>query len=202
MRDHFQELPVSLREHLSEALDRGEPDGRLAPGDGHGARVPQVRSQVLLGAGRRRFRPGSWPPRRRSTRRCARSGCPTAPSRRPWVSRKARFATCSIPATPPRSAGWRKPLPASGSACWSPWNKPPDPAPKARRRHDVPDPEIQRARRRIPHGQTGGGMRTPATVSIGRRNAGVSPYGQPLIFAHASDHPEAETPPSTLRSRT
>ena len=51
-----------------------------------------------------------------STKPCAKSSCPTAPSPWPWVFRKARFAECSTPATPPKSAGWSKPWPASVSA--------------------------------------------------------------------------------------
>ena len=65
------------------------------------------------------------------TRPCAKSGSPTAPSQWPWAFRKARFAACSTPATPPRSAGWRKPWRDSESASSSPWKRPPDCGPAA-----------------------------------------------------------------------
>ena len=112
----------TFAEAVAEAADcpGGGARGAHRAARGHSGAEPR------LGAGPRQFPVRSWPPRRHSTRPCAKSGCPTAPSRRPWVFRKARFDACSIPATPPRSAGWRKPWRASRSAWWSPWKKPPD----------------------------------------------------------------------------
>ena len=71
---------------------------------------------------RRPVRPGdvqplypvrSWPPRRPSTRLYATKDCPSAISRFPWVSKKAKRSECSILATPQILASWRKRWPAS-----------------------------------------------------------------------------------------
>ena len=108
-------------EALAEASDCLEDvlAGRIARREGIPAPSPANGRPVVT--------PGRFsPPRRHSTRHCAKSGCPTVPSRWPWAFRKARFDACSTPATLRRSACWRTCWRGSESASSSPWKRPPD----------------------------------------------------------------------------
>ena len=67
-----------------------------------------------------------WPPGRPFARHCVRNGCQPTLSPLSWESNNARCFECSVPATPRKSAYWRKRLPSSAHGWWFPWRKPPD----------------------------------------------------------------------------
>ena len=94
------------RAHRAARGHSGAEPGQ-GPARGGSRRGPGRQGGVLRG-----------PARRTVVQQCLRGGHGDSGKRGPPHARP--------PATPPRSAGWRKPWPALRSAWWSPWRNPPD----------------------------------------------------------------------------